>query len=417
MLKMGMLGSAGLSLAEFLQLSEAGEVQSPRSQAAIMIELTGGPSHLESFDPKPKADADARGEYQAIQTNVPGLEICEHLPRLAKLADLFTVVRGITHNLADHRLGRDYVLTGNRPQQALQFPGFGSVVSRELKVPEDVLPFIAIPTTKQRSGYLGSRYSAVDTLTRPKSANAISLRGFSFKSPDALLELKRRRSLKSELDNAFSGFEKQNDLLSSLDQFSRQAFEIISSDRTRKALDLGKEPSEILDNFGKSEFDYSCLLATRLVEAGTRFVTIEYGDWDTHSDIFNNLKNESLPNLDSGLAGLFKTLKDKGLYESTAVYVTGEFGRTPKINKTGGRDHWPKAMFSILAGGAFKAGQVVGATDQNGAAPTEMEMSPADMAATFYHVLGIDSKKEYQTPTGRTLKIVRNGSVIPELIS
>ena len=217
---------------------------------------------------------------------------------------------------------------------------------------------------------------------------------------------------------AFRGYEKDSDLVNGLDKFSRRAFDIISSPRSRQAFDIARESPSITGLFNESSFAQSCLLATRLVEAGTRFVSVSSGGWDTHNDNFKALKTRLLPDLDSALSGLFLALDAKGLLETTAVFVTGEFGRTPKINPRAGRDHYPRAMFVLLGGGGMKGGQVVGASDDKAMGPASGDgISPDDVAATFYHSLGIDFQKEYRTPTGRPVAIVRYGNVLKELFA
>ena len=226
----------------------------------------------------------------------------------------------------------------------------------------------------------------------------------------------RRNDLVKRYDTAFGSFAKEDKILSGMDEFSQKAYEMMRSNSTREAFDLTKESKSISGMFGDGGFSQSCLLATRLVESGVRLVSVQLGGWDTHRDNFARLKDTNLPNLDDGLAGLFRALAAKGLLETTSVFVTGEFGRTPKINQRGGRDHYPRAMFCILAGGSMPGGQVIGESDPKGEGPKDRVITPDDVAATFYHTLGIDHTKEYHTPTGRPVMIVRDGKPIPELV-
>jgi uncharacterized protein (DUF1501 family) len=244
----------------------------------------------------------------------------------------------------------------------------------------------------------------------------MNIRGLSLSNGLTLADIDRRDSLVKRYDTAFGSFAKEDKVLSGMDEISQKAYEMMRSGRTRKAFDLTREPAAISGLFDDGNFSQSCLLSTRLVEAGVRLVSIQFGGWDTHRDNFNRLKDSNLPNLDDGLAGLFRALDSKGLLNSTAVFVTGEFGRTPKINQRGGRDHYPRAMFCLLAGGGMQGGQVIGASDAKGEGPRDRVISPDDVAATFYHALGVDHTKEYHTPTGRPVMIVRHGKLIPELV-
>lgn len=419
-LKVGVLGGLGgleLSLGAYLRRLDAGTVQGRQADSAILIYLQGGPSHLDTFDMKPDAPEEFRGEFNPIQTNVAGIEISEHLPKLARCADKFAVLRGVSHNLAAHQLGTEYMTTGNRPLPSLEFPGYGSVVSKELQTRPDLPPFVAIPNTRESPGYLGVAYGAFSTNSTPQPGRPFNVRGISLGRGLTLADLERRQSLLKDLDTAFKGFESDSELLRGLDRFSQKAYDIITSRRTREAFDVSREPPSTAQEFGGHAFGQSCLLACRLIEAGVRFVTVSFGGWDTHQGNFERLKTNQLPPLDEGLAALFTTLYDKGLLGSTSVFVTGEFGRTPKVNERGGRDHWPRAMFVLFGGGGIQGGQVIGASDEKGMGPAERSISPDDVAASFYHSLGIDHTKENYTTTGRPVMIVRHGTVLGELFA
>jgi hypothetical protein len=416
-LKVGALGAAGLNLAGYLRLMQAGQVRSARAQSAIFINLGGGPTHMDTFDLKPDAPSEYRGEFNPIETNVSGIQISEHLPKVAQQADKYTILRGVSHTLAAHNLGTKYMNTGNRPLPSLEFPGYGAVVSKELPCSPELPPFVAIPNTPQQAGYLGVRYAPLQTNSSPRMGAPFSVRGVSLGGGLTLTQVERRQKLLKDLDATFKGVEATSDLVDGLDQFAEQAYNMISSPQARKAFNVGEEPSAVQELFGETSFGQSCLLAVRLVQAGVRFATVSLGGWDTHQDNFNRLKTRNLPELDAGLSALYATLADRGLLESTAVFVTGEFGRTPKINARGGRDHWPRAMFVLLAGGGMKGGQVIGASDDKGMGPAGEAITPDQVAASFYHALGIDYQKEYHTNTGRPVMIVRDGSVIPGLFA
>jgi len=416
-LKAGMIGG-GLGLAGYFRLAEAGEVSPARGKAtsAVFVNLGGGPTHIDTFDLKPDAPAEFRGEFKPIDTNVPGVRICEHLPKLAACADRYAILRGVSHSLAAHEFGTKYMNTGNRPLPSLEFPGYGAVVSKERTGRRDLPPFVAIPNTPQVAGYLGVEYAPFSTTNVPRPGRPFSVRGITLGQGLTVADVEARRGLLDDLDTAFRGYESQGDLVNGLDKFSRRAYDIIRSPRSREAFDVGRESAEVRGLFNDSPFAQSCLLASRLVEAGVKFVSVSSGGWDTHANNFQTLKTRLLPDLDSALSGLFLALEAKGLLDTTAVFVTGEFGRTPKINPRAGRDHFPRSMFVLLGGGGMKGGQVVGASDAKAMGPASGDgITPDDVAASFYHSLGIDPAKEYRTPTGRPVAIVRNGTPIKEL--
>lgn len=417
-LRVGALGVGGLSLSSYLQMAEAGEVNSAaKGKAGILIYLTGGPTHMDTFDLKPEAPEEYRGEFRPIKTNVSGVEISEHLPKLAQQADKFAVLRGVSHTLAAHALGKMYMNTGNRPLPSLTFPSYGAVVTREFEPKVGMPTAVAVPRETHPAGYLGVQYSALATGSAPKAGVPFSIRGMSLPGGLTLADVEKRQQLLTELDTTFQGFESKSDVLSGLDRFSQQAYDIIRSSAARKAFDISQESAKTAEKFGSEDFGQSCLLATRLVESGVKFVTIDFGGWDTHQDNFNRLKTNLLPKLDTGLAALFSALSERGLLDSTSVMVTGEFGRTPKVNARGGRDHYPRAMSVLLGGGGMRGGQVVGASDDKGTGPAGDAITPDMVAASFYRSLGIDCTKEYHTGTGRPVMIVREGKVIPQLFA
>ncbi|MBW3542268.1 MAG: DUF1501 domain-containing protein [Planctomycetes bacterium] len=414
-LKVGSLSTFGLTLGGLLRREAAGEVQSAKARSAIVVWLGGGPPHLDTFDMKPDAPAEIRGEFAPIDTNVTGLRICEHLPRLARCADKLAVLNGVSHNVAGHELGTTYLSTGSRPVPSLEYPGYGAVVSKELSGAADLPHFVAIPNTPQKAGYLGVRYAPLATNATPQAGQPFNVRGISLGDGLTVGQFEKRQKLLDRVDTAFRELESKSALIDGLDRFDQEAFAVISSPRAREAFDTSREPPEAAASFGAHRFGQSCLLAVRLIEAGVRFATVTYGGWDTHSNNFRKCKQELLPQLDEGLSAMLNSLDARGLLDSTLVFVTGEFGRTPKINARAGRDHWPRAFSALMAGGGVRGGQVLGASDAEGMGPAAEPILPEQAAASFYHALGIDFRKEYHTHTGRPVMIVRDGSLIPSL--
>jgi hypothetical protein len=407
----------GFGLPEYLSHAADGGVTSGgKSKSAIFVRLGGGPSHLDTFDLKPDAPDSYRGEFQPIGTNVPGIQICEHLPKLALCADRFALLRGVSHTLAAHELGTVYLGTGNRPLPSLQFPSYGAVVAKESKGIPDLPSYVAVPRLGDNpTGYLGVEYGPFETGSSPQPGRPMEIRGLALRGI-TVEEIDRRHDLVKRFDTAFGNFANEDKLLSGMDEFGQKAYTMMRSSRARDAFDLSQEPASITGLFGTDPFNQSCLLATRLVEAGVKFITINHDGWDTHADNFNALKSRMLPTLDAGLSALFEALSAKGLFDSTVVFVTGEFGRTPKINPRAGRDHYPRAMCCLLAGGGIRGGQVVGASDARGEGPLDRVITPDDVASTFYTALGIDPKKEFRTPSGRPVMIVRYGTPITEVL-
>ena len=412
-LKVGVLGSA-LTLSQYLQVC-AEKKSSKRS--AIFVFLEGGPSHQDTFDLKPKAPKEYRGEFKPIKTTVSGIEICELLPQLAKRAKDFAILRGVTHNLADHGIGKQYLLTGNRPSQVLKYPEYGSVVSKVHPSSKELPTYVSIDESFVGPGYLGAQYSAL-TADKPRFGFPYRVRGITLDDGLTVKKYKQQNSLLNDLDTAFRGFDQLDDQVRGLNRFKQQAFDLISSPKARSAFDLSKEKTSESRRFGKHEFGQSLLLASRLIESGVHFVTVrlrpaEY-DFDTHSNNFSKLRN-LLPPFDQGLAALLARLKENGRLASTSILVAGEFGRTPKVNGNAGRDHWARAMFALMSGGDVSGGQVIGATDARAADPIGKGHSPDDLAASFFQNIGIDPQTEFQTNVGRPVTLVRDGKPIPKL--
>jgi hypothetical protein len=414
MLKAGVLG-AGFSLSSFLRLqAESGRPDDGRS--AILVFLGGGPSHQDTLDLKPDAPAEYRGQFRPIATATPGVEICEHLPKLARRSEQYAIVRGITHNLAAHSLGTRYLMTGNRPTPVLNFPMYGSVVSKEFPAAKDLPSFVSIDRPVEGPGYLGPEYGPLSTGEKPRYGQPFRVRGITLGDGLTIDKYQARRSLLTDIDKAFDGYERLDDSVRGLDRFSEQAYSIISSPRARDAFDLTREPDREIDRFGRHDFGQSMMLTSRLIESGVRFVTVLLEGWDTHQDNFNKLGRELLPRLDQSLSALLDRLGGKGLLDSTSILVTGEFGRTPKVNGNSGRDHWARAMCSMLAGGSVNGGQIIGETDAKAEGPVGEGFTPDDLAASFFQNIGIDPKTEYEANVGRPITLIRDGAPIPGLV-
>jgi hypothetical protein len=414
-IKAGVLG-AGFSLSRFLQL-QASAGQKDNGRSAILVFLGGGPSHQDTLDLKPKAPSEYRGQFRPIKSSVPGVEICEHLPKLARRADQYAIIRGITHNLAAHSLGTRYVMTGNRPTPVLNYPMFGSVVSREFSAKQDLPSFVSIDRPVEGPGYLGPEYGPLSTGEKPRFGQPFRVRGITLDNGLTVEKFRNRKSLLADIDTAFDGYETLDDSVRGLNRFSEQAFNIISSPRAKAAFDLAAEPDKEVERFGPHDFGQSMMLTSRLIESGVRFVTVLLEGWDTHQDNFNKLGRELLPRFDQSMSALLDRLGGKGLLESTPILVTGEFGRTPKVNGKAGRDHWARAMCAMMAGGSTNRGRVIGATDDKAQGPIDRGFSPDDLAASFFRNIGIDPKTEYDANVGRPITLIRDGTPIPDLVS
>ncbi len=417
LVQLGLLSSIGLTLSRHQRLFAVDSIAA-RADACIFVHLKGGPSHLDTLDMKPDAPSEEQGEFKRIPTVMPGLHVCEHLPRLAKAIDRFTLIRGISHSAGDHLLASKYLYTGNRPSPAVAYPSMGAVSAKELFALEEIPPFVAIPNSNMPGGFLGIGYSAFQTTSVPKQGEPYQVRGLEIGDGLTLDRVQSRNLLLKDLDQTFRTGEANSEVLEGLDQFSRKANAMIMSNRAHEAFDVSRESSAIQALFENDDLSQSLLLAGRLVENGVRFVTVGQDGWDTHLDNFKNHKTKLLPPFDAGITSLVQMLELKGLLDRVLIVATGEFGRTPTINKHAGRDHWPRAMWTLVAGGGTKRGFLFGGTDKKGHGPDDdTHLKPDDLAATIYHALGIDSQHEYHTPTGRPVLLVPDGKVMTEIFA
>ena len=308
-------------------------------------------------------------------------------------------------------------MTGNRPTPVVQYPMYGSVVSKEFPAAEDLPSFVSIDRPVEGPGYLGAEFGPLSTGEKPRYGQPFRVRGITLGDGLTIEKYESRRDLLSDIDTAFDGFEKLDDSVRGLDRFSEQAFNIISSKRGRDAFNLAGESDREIERFGRYEFGQSMLLTTRLVEAGVRFVTVLLEGWDTHTDNFNTMGRELLPRFDQSMTALLDRLEEQGRLESTSILVTGEFGRTPKVNHRVGRDHWARAMCILMAGGDVRGGQAIGQTDDKAQGPVNDGYTPDDVAASFFQNIGIDPKTEYQANVGRPITLIRNGEPIEGLFT
>jgi uncharacterized protein (DUF1501 family) len=415
MLRVGVMGGLGLSLSGYLRLAAANERGAATADSVIFVNLAGGPSHLDTLDMKPDGPSETRGEFQPIASKIPGLVVCEHLPKLAATIDRFTLIRGIHHTAGAHPQGQSWISTGNRPGPALIYPSFGSVVGKELPTRDDVPSYVAIPATEWNAGYMGDAYAPFTTNAVPTAGQPFQVRGIAMAEGMTLETINRRQQLLDKVNRRFRQAETNSPLLEALDKFGRQAHSMITSARSREAFDVSLEPASIQKRFADDELGQSLLLACRLIEYGTRFITVTNNGWDTHLDNFVGHKRLLGP-LDAALPALVETLADKGLLDRTLVVIMGEFGRTPAINVNAGRDHFPRANWCLMTGGGVRAGQLIGGTDKGGQAPDDAtDIKPDDLAATLYAALGIDPRTEYQTRSGRPVMLVPEGRVMREL--
>ena len=432
MLRIGTAGLLGLSLPRILKLealaadrvqeSEAAKIKKT-AQSVILVWLPGGPATIDMWDLRPQAPDGIRGEFKEIDTKAPGVKICEHLPKMAQVMDKVTLVRSLYHTIPSHGPATVFMTTGNKPTAALQYPSLGSLAAKLLPTERGVPPYVAFNDIRGgsagQSGYLGTSYNpfTVEGNGGGKGGNfSLRVRGISLPQGFTLDELDKRDKLLQDFDKGLADLDKNADLVDGLDTFHKQALEILRSEKTRKAFNLGQETQALRDEYTNKPFGTGLLAARRLVEAGVRFVSISVGGWDTHGQNFNTLKTRNLPALDQPLATLIKDLDQRGLLDSTIVMVAGEFGRTPKINKNSGRDHWARSMACVMAGGGFKRGYVHGATDIQGMAPAALPCTPDDLSATIFHCLGVDPHMEMHTHTGRPIQLFREGKVVDKLL-
>jgi hypothetical protein len=435
-LQLGVAGMAALGLPQVLRARSTSSNR--KNTKVILIWLDGGPGHMDMYDMKPDAPAEYRGLWKPIKTKVPGFDITELYPKQAKVTDKFSIVRSLYHNTGDHFAGAHRMLTTkdmgvSGANQTQKFPGLGAIINREVGPREAGLPgYVAVPygmSVGIRPGYfgghiLGSQHNPFETINDAGSPG--------FKVPNLGLttgltidKLDDRRSLTKHFDSVQKHLDDRADNIAR-DKFAEEAYQFVSGPTARRAFDISKEDPRLRDQYGRHPWGQSTLLARRLAEAGCTFTTVHLGGWDHHWDLKKSYE-QLLPIVDSLVSALFLDLDDRGLLDETLVVLCGEFGRTPKMNDGGnggpagsmgtpGRDHWGDAMFCLMGGGGVKGGMLVGSTDKLGQRPKDRAVTPSNIHATIYEVLGMDPRLQMLDPTGRPVNVLEDPTPIRELL-
>ncbi len=420
-LHVGLLGGLGLTLSEYFARTALADakrypLKKPVAQSVIHIFLPGGLAAQESFDPKPLAPIEYRGPLGTVPTALAGVHFSEPLQRTAKLADRLTVLRSLSHGEAAHERGTHNMFTGYRPSPAVRYPSMGSVVSHELG-PKNELPcYVCVPNLPNEfagSGFLSDRFGPFGLGSDP-AEGTFAVRDLTLPGDVDAARFDRRRTMLEAVDAHFRAIE-QSDQIATMDEFYQRAYQLLSSSTAREAFHLAAEPDAIRDEYGRHPAGQRMLLCRRLVEAGVRFVSMTFGSWDHHANIA--AIRDPLSQFDQGFAALVTDLDRRGLLDSTLVMVTTEFGRTPKVNKDGGRDHWPRVFSGILAGGGVQRGLVYGSSDPTGTVPDNDPLSVEDLATTVYNQLGIVADSELLAPGNRPVEIVKDGKVVLPLLA
>jgi len=427
-IQLGVGGVLGLGMGDLVRLradaARAVGKASPDDVNCILVWLDGGPTHYETFDPKPDAPSGVRGEFKPIPTTVPGVSFCETMPKLAKTLNRMAIIRSICHKDPNHGGGNHYMMTGaptpvpvNCGSSVSFHPSFGSTVSH-LRGIRDGLPAYATLPRKSRSAgphFLGGQHApfVIDGDPNRKGyrvRDVVLPRSISEGRADTRLKLRRSLDRMLRIADAAAA-----DPAVEFDSFYQQGIDLISSPKAQAAFDVEQEPASVRDHYGRNDFGQRLLLARRLAGVGVSFVTVYNGGWDHHTNIFKEPFRKKVDLVDTGMAALINDLHERGQLDSTLVLLLGEFGRTPKINKDVGRDHWPHAMSVLVAGAGVPPGQVIGSTDVKGYYASDRIYSPEDFACSLYTKMGIDPHKILYTNTGRPLPIVNGGTPIKEL--
>ena len=417
-LQIGSVGGIGLTLGNYNTLKAQDQVSdNAKAKSVIYIYLPGGFAAQETFDPKPLAPVEYRGPMNSIPTKIPGIRFNEHLKKTADIADKISVIRSMTHGETAHERGEHDMLTGWKPSAALVYPSIGSVISHELGVRNDIPPYIAIPKIPNEwadAGYLSQAYNPFSIGSSPEDPN-FKVRDLTLPNGVTKERCEDRKRLLNIVNNKFIQSNESSDNLRAMNSFYDHSFSMLDNKSSTEAFDLNKENDKTKDSYGRNSAGMRMLLARRLVEAGSRFVTLSYGGWDMHQNIENGIKN-NVPALDQAFAALINDLDDRGMLDSTLVMIGTEFGRTPKINQDSGRDHWPKAFSIVMAGGGVKRGMVYGETNSIADDIFENPVKPEDWGATVFDLVGIDYENVLYAPGDRPVKIMDGGKPIKSIM-
>lgn len=421
-LYVGLAGGLSLSLPDYLQhMARADQKmpthKTPVADSIINIFLPGGMASQESFDPKPLAPIEYRGPLGNVATALPGIVFSECLPKTAKIADRLTVIRSMNHGEAAHERGTHNMFTGYRPSPAVSYPSIGSVISHELGNKTELPPYIVLPTQPTEfagPGFLSTRYGPFSLYSDPADQN-FAVRDLSLPSDVDHARFQRRQQLLDAVESHFREIS-ESDAVAAMDEFYQRAYSILSSESARAAFDLRQEPAPLQDSYGRHAAGMRMMLCRRLVEAGVRFVSMTFGSWDHHANIAGGVRGQ-LHEFDQGFSALIQDLDSRGMLERTLVMVTTEFGRSPKINKDGGRDHWPRVFSVVAAGGGFHRGLVYGASDATSTTVDTDPLSVEDFATTIYNQIGIVADGELMAPGNRPIEIVKGGKVVNDLLA
>lgn len=424
-LRLGLGGLIGGGLVGALRARGSEPIpQTAQADACILIWMDGGPSHYETFDPKPEAPLEIRGEFQAIPTRTPGMQFSQLMTRLASLSEELAIVRSIRHDQGNHGAGNHYMMTGAPPRIPVGcgafvsfHPSLGSVVAKQVGAPFGIPPYFSMPRMTRSGGpnFLGARYAPFEVPDSPTSSS-FRVRDVTLPAGLSSERFDSRQQIRQQVDRMLRiNDEAAGDPTLAVDEFFQQGLELVSSPAAQAAFDIHAEPDQVRDAYGRNSFGQRALLARRLVSAGVPFVTLYEGGWDHHEDLFKRF-HEKVPPFESSIAALIEDLREKGMLERTLVVALGEFGRTPQINSRGGRDHWSNAMSVMFAGGGTPGGQVVGATDRQGFAAVERVLAPENFVSTIYRKLGIDPDQMLYTPQGRPTHLVSDPTPIAEIM-
>jgi hypothetical protein len=438
-LALGVSGMASLGLPQILQARQQSAAKgTSKDTSVILLWLDGGPSHMDLYDMKPDAPAEYRGIWKPIRTRVPGFDITELFPRQARITNLFSIVRSLHHDTGDHFAGGHRMLTAkdmgvSGANNTQRFPGIGAIVSREIGARKGGMPaYVGVPSAASiglSPGYfgghmLGAQYDPFQPGGDPNAAT-YSVQNLNLANGLNMNRLEERRSLVRHFDTVRRELDDRG-TTRAMDRFAREAYDFVTGPRARRAFDIGLEDPRLRDRYGRHNWGQSTLLARRLVEAGSSFVTVHFGGWDHHWDLEAGMKNY-LPMVDSAVTALFEDLQYRGLLSKVLVVLCGEFSRTPRMNDGGnggaprsmgtpGRDHWGDSMFCLMGGGGVKGGQIVGSTDRLGTRPHTRPVTPANIHSTIYHVLGIDPHLQLLDPSGRPVNVLDDPAPIKELL-